>query len=210
MFGIYWRARVVSKTVFRLNLTVFLLNNKLCVLIFSDFFCHGLSKSCGCINTEITIERSTTHGETKTRLYSIWRGIKRRCYEPQNISYKYYGGKGIRMCDEWRNSYEMFRDWAILNGYDDSLTIDRIDNSKGYYPENCRWATYLQQENNRASNHKVVYNEVTLNVSEWCRITGIPKTTLLRYISKYGDKKAVEIALTKYTAKRVEEQCVIR
>ena len=68
----------------------------------------------------------------------------------------------------------------------------------------------MQQENNRASNHKVVYNEVTLNVSEWCRITGIPKTTLLRYISKYGDKKAVEIALTKYTAKRVEEQCVIR
>lgn len=164
---------------------------------------HGLSKSCGCLSIDITKERCTIHGETKTRLYSIWRSIKKRCYDPKNPSYKYYGLKGIEMCDEWRNDYMSFRNWALSSGYKDGLTIDRKNNSLGYFPNNCKWSTYLEQENHRSNNHKVTYNGVGLNVSQWCAITGVPKSTFLGHIKKYGDERAVEMALTNFTEKRV-------
>lgn len=159
---------------------------------------HGLSKSCGCLSSDVTRERCTTHGETKTRLYSIWRGIKKRCYNHKNPAYRNYGLKGIEMCDEWRNDYVAFRKWALSNGYKDGLTIDRKNNNLGYFPDNCKWSTYLEQENNKSNNHKVIYNGVELNVSQWCAITGTPKTTLLTHIKKYGDEKAVETALNNF------------
>ena len=164
---------------------------------------HGLSKSCGCLSIDITKERCTIHGETKTRLYSIWRSIKKRCYDPKNPSYKYYGMKGIEVCDAWKTDYLTFREWAVTSGYREGLTIERKNNSLGYCPENCKWATYMEQENHKSNNHKVEYEGVSLNVSEWCRITGIPKTTFLRYIKKFGDEKAVEIAISKYAIKKV-------
>lgn len=108
----------------------------------------GSTKSCGCYIREIV----RIHGEarTKPRIYRIWRGIKNRCNNPGNTAYKYYGGKGITVCDEWENNYSAFKLWAVLNGYQENLTIDRIDNGRNYEPSNCQFIT--KSENSRKGN----------------------------------------------------------
>lgn len=107
-------------------------------------------RSCGCEGSRTTIGiRSTKHGDCGSRLYRIWANMKRRCYNDHFEKYQNYGGRGIQVCDEWRTDFPAFRDWAMSNGYDDSLTIDRIDTNGNYEPSNCRWATYEQQNKNR-------------------------------------------------------------
>ena len=118
------------------------------------------------------------HKQTYNRLYSEHHSMIQRCYYTKNKSYPRYGGRGVVVCDEWRKDKQAFFDWALANGYKDNLTIDRIDNSKGYSPDNCRWVTKRQQANNRRSNHLITANGETHTVSEWADITGIKVCTI--------------------------------
>jgi hypothetical protein len=109
------------------------------------------------------------HGGRKTRLYEIWYNMRQRCYNSNIESYKNYGGRGIIVCDEWKNDFVSFRDWALSNGYTESLTLDRIDVNKDYCPENCRWVSQLIQQNNRSNNHYITYNNQNKTLAEWAR-----------------------------------------
>ena len=108
-----------------------------------------ITQSCGCLQKEIVSKVHTTHQKSRTRLYNVWRGIKHRCTNSNAVNYKDYGGRGIEVCEEWRNSFATFWEWATLNGYADNLSLDRIDNDGNYEPSNCRWATQKEQCNNR-------------------------------------------------------------
>lgn len=97
---------------------------------------------------------NTKHNESNTRLYNIWKGMRGRCYNSANTSYKNYGGRGIKVCDEWKSNYTTFRSWSLANGYSDSLSIDRIDSNGNYEPSNCRWTTSHVQSCNTRRIHK--------------------------------------------------------
>jgi len=109
---------------------------------------NGHTRSCGCLSREAVAERSRSHGLTGTRLYKVWRNMLDRCGNPNANGFPDYGGRGITVCDEWRK-FEPFAEWSFSNGYADDLSIDRVDNDRGYSPGNCRWATALQQARNK-------------------------------------------------------------
>jgi hypothetical protein len=126
----------------------------------------------------------TIHGMCNTRLYEIWNGMKQRCQNPNTISYKGYGGKGISVCEEWNNSFKAFYDWAISNGYRNDLTIDRIENDGNYEPANCRWATNKEQQNHTSYTRLHTYNGETLSIMQWAEKTGIHPNMLYKRLSR--------------------------
>lgn len=128
---------------------------------------NGAVKSCGCLTH---IARNKKHGMKSTRLYSLWNAMKTRCNNPNSKAYKHYGERGISVCKEWNNSFEAFRDWSFENGYTEGLSIDRIDNSKGYCPENCRWVPWAEQCNNRKTNVVIEYKGEVHNLMQWSKI----------------------------------------
>lgn len=135
----------------------------------------GGTKSCGCSRRYHT--NLYQHGLSNTRLHRIWRSIKDRCYNPNNKDYKHYGGRGITVCDEWKNDFMSFYKWALNTGYGEKLTIDRIDVNGGYLPENCQWVSMIEQSNNRRNNKVITFRGESFTIAQWSRKTGV----------KYGD-----------------------
>lgn len=128
------------------------------------------------------------HGDARRsghhRLYSIRKGMLERCYNPNNNHYKDYGGKGVKMCEEWKESYLSFKNWALNSGYEDGLTIDRIDGDGDYCPENCRWASAITQANNKKNIPKYEYQGEIHSISEWSRILNVSRGLLKDRITK--------------------------
>lgn len=136
----------------------------------------GLSQSCGCLRGEQVGNRSRTHGQTKTSTYRIWSGMVNRCTNKNNKDWKLYGGRGIVVCARWMAFENFLEDMGERPGRRHS--IDRIDNSRGYEPGNCRWASDVEQANNRSNNHRVSWNGETRTVSEWARHLSISERCL--------------------------------
>ena len=128
---------------------------------------------------------SYKHGQFGTRLYNTWAHMKQRCYNTKNASYQHYGAKGIIVCDEWQE-FIPFYDWAMANGYQDDLTIDRIDVNGNYEPNNCRWANIEQQNNNKSDTKLITYNGKTQSLTKWAKELNIKTTTLNARIYKWN------------------------
>lgn len=151
----------------------------------------GNTKSCGCIGREKTTRRNTTHGKRYTRLYTIWSGMRQRCNYKYNKCYNQYGGRGIKVYSDWK-SFQNFYNWSVKNGYRDGLSIDRIDNDKGYSPDNCRWVTPIEQAHNKRNVKEITYNGETHCLTEWARITGkCRKTISYRLAHGYSTEQAL-------------------
>lgn len=135
-----------------------------------------------------------THGLSKTRLYRIFKKMKDRCYLPSTDSYKYYGARGIKICDEWLSDFTKFYNWALENGYADDLTIDRKNVDGNYEPSNCKWATPKEQGNNRRDCRYITINGRTRTFAEWCEYYDTPLSLAKRRLNfGWSDDLAVAI-----------------
>lgn len=164
----------------------------------------GRTKSCGCYMRE-QVRKPKKHGMSKTKIYIKYQAMISRCKYPSNINYKAYGGRGIRVCDEWLKDFKVFYKWAMENGYKDGLTIDRINVDGNYEPSNCRFVPMSEQYNNRTDNHYLTYNGETHSISEWSRITGINAGTIKSRINTlhWSDEEAITKPAKKLTKKGV-------
>lgn len=151
----------------------------------------GNTKSCGCLSKELARERiskvsehNIKHNKSNTRLFRIWCKLRDRCNNIKNDRYKDYGGRGIKVCDEWLKDFNSFYSWSIANGYKEGLSIDRINVDGNYEPNNCRWVTAKEQANNRRNNHYITYNNVTHTIEEWGNILNIKGKTIQARLSR--------------------------
>ena len=159
-------------------------------IVLSNSLKSGLTKSCGCIYR--------THNMTNSKIYNVWQSIKTRCFNKNSKSYKEYGGRGIKMCEEWLHEFQAFYNWAIENGYKDGLTIDRIDNNGNYTKENCRWVTMKEQSNNKRTSKYITYNNETHTMAEWSYKLGGSKDLISkRLASGWSIEKALTTSVVK-------------
>lgn len=142
---------------------------------------RGKTKSCGCYQRDRSRECNTIHGLEKHPLYKVWATMKDRCENPKNPKYRLYGKRGVKVCDAWHD-FKTFYDWAMENGYERGLTLDRIDVNGDYEPNNCRWATIKEQNNNKRDTiYLLAYGQMR-TISEWSEITGIAYMTIYHRI----------------------------
>lgn len=146
----------------------------------------GNTKSCGCLNRETRAKRFWKHGGSHERLHSIWKGMIARTERENHINYNNYGGRDIKVCKQWRENFKKFYDWSMGHGYKDGLTIDRIDTNGDYCPENCRWVTMKEQNNNKRSNIKIEYKGEILTLTQWSERLGIGVDTLRARLYRLG------------------------
>lgn len=165
------------------------------------------TKSCGCITKKrlkdfkvwLKPKSKINHNSTKTRLYSIWKAMKYRCFNKNSKNYYNYGGRGITVCNEWKNNFIAFKEWAINNGYNDLLTIDRINNYLGYYPENCRWVSLKENNKNKRNQLEIIYKDKKIKDKDFAKALGINLQTIknklnLLFIGLFFCKKGVRNA----------------
>lgn len=141
------------------------------------------AKSCGCLSRQSNSELHKTHGKSNTRLFHVWMNMKQRCNNPNHHAYDEYGGRGIKICNEWESDFESFEKWAFANGYDENApkrmcTLDRIDVNGNYEPCNCRFISNAEQQGNKRNNVFVVYHGEKATIAEWARRTGLTHSTI--------------------------------
>lgn len=157
------------------------------------------TKSCGCLQREVTADRNKKHGHAhkgyKTRLYTMWLNMKRRCYVETTNRYERYGGRGIKVHKNWFD-FDNFRAWAEVNGYEDGLSIDRIDNDGNYAPGNVQFIPLSDQaRSSRRGARYITYQGRTLRMFEWLKKLKVQRHKLYAYLEEYGEEKAIEILL---------------
>ena len=153
----------------------------------------GRATNCGCKTSEIKSKNASKHGITAggaPRTLVIWNGMKARCLNPKATSYKNYGARGIRICDEWM-IFENFHNWAIENGYDDLKEIDRIDNDGNYCPENCRWVSKSENRCRQRQSRYVNVDGLELNLAQWSRRLNVSRYVIRKYMNM-GDEKFIQ------------------
>lgn len=144
------------------------------------------TKSCGCSHVG-----HTKQGKRHTRIYSIWLNMKQRCYNPKSTQYKDWGGRGVIMCDDWKNDFMTFYDWAMSNGYKKGLTIDRIDVNGNYEPNNCRWVTPKEQANNRRNTPYITYQGKKQSLKQWSEELNVNYYTMRKRYKKGWKTKEI-------------------
>lgn len=158
---------------------------------------NGSTVSCGCYSKKILTKSRIKHGLYKSRIYNIYICMKERCYNANATSYQNYGGRGIMVCDEWlgEKGFQNFYVWSMSNGYKDSLSIDRIDVNGNYSPQNCKWSTSIEQNNNTRRNNNITLNGETHTISEWSRIKGLSRNTIVARLRRGW---SIEDSLSKF------------
>lgn len=165
----------------------------------------GETKSCGCLNKELSDQRRYKHGYFEHPIYSVWEHVKGRCYNTNNSNYYLYGARGIRVCDEWKDNPQSFIEWSLKNGYKKGLQLDRINNDGNYEPENCRYTTPRINTNNRRNTIFITYNNKTLPLSEWAELLNISASTLR---NRYKQNKMPIEDLLSITKLKAGRKCI--
>lgn len=157
---------------------------------------RGKSKSCGCFSRRKIIERNTVHGLSKTRLYKVYKSMKSRCLNRNNKRYNDYGGRGIKISEDWIADFQNFYNWSMQNGYKENLTIDRINNDGDYCPENCRWTSVKEQNKNKRNNIKIG----GICLKEWCKKNNFIYSTVYDFVRNHRSviENNLEDMLEKY------------
>ncbi|QVY60931.1 hypothetical protein [Cytobacillus gottheilii] len=167
---------------------------------------NGNTKSCGCLSKEISSvrgykskigERSRKHGDFGTKLYGVWAGMKRRCDNSNSIPYRDYGGRGIKVCEEWKD-YSSFKEWAIRAGYEEGLSIERKDVNSDYCPENCMWIPLNQQNRNKRLSIRIEYRGELYTIKQLSELTGLKESTLrARYYKGLAVEEIISLNVRK-------------
>lgn len=172
-------------------------------IVASSDLISGHTQSCGCKKYE---SKNRVHGMTKTDIHKKWSSMLQRCYDKNHKSYLRYGAFGVKVCDEWRNDFISFMNWSYSNGYKESLSLDRIDNSKGYSPDNCRWVEWREQANNRTSNRLISYKGKTQPIKKWCEELGLSYLFIYQRMHRGGltFEEAITKPIVKYRSHKKE------